>query len=130
MLNPKQRSYLKSLAHPLKACFQIGKDGLSENLRTDVLHYLNKHDAHGVLVSKDCKVEVLSKGIYTYQDKGYISIFSMNEKTVVSLKDLKYELNYYELNNYTTLGVDNEFINKIATIEIHEGVLIVVRNKE
>ncbi len=94
------------------------------------LHYLNKHDAHGVLISKDCKVEVLSKGIYTYQDEGYISIFSMSEKTIVSLKNLKYELNHYELNNYTTLGVDNEFINKEATIEIHEGSLIVVRNKE
>lgn len=44
MLNPKQKAYLKGLAHPLKACFQIGKDGLSENLRTDVLNYLNKHE--------------------------------------------------------------------------------------
>ena len=44
MLNPKLRAYLRSLAHPLKACFQIGKEGLSENLRTDVLHYLNKHE--------------------------------------------------------------------------------------
>lgn len=94
------------------------------------LHYLNKHDAHGVLISKDCKVEVLSKGIYTYEDEGYISIFSMNEKSIVSLRNLKYELDYYELNNYTTLGVDNEFINKKAIIEIHEGSLIVVRNKE
>ena len=94
------------------------------------LHYLNKHDAHGMLISKDCKVEVLSKGIYTYEDEGYISIFSMSEKTIVSLRNLKYELDYYELNNYTTLGVDNEFINEIATIEIYEGNLIVVRNKE
>ena len=44
MLKGKQRAYLRSLAHPLKACFQIGKDGLSENLRTDVLNYLNKHE--------------------------------------------------------------------------------------
>ncbi|MDE6047969.1 MAG: YhbY family RNA-binding protein, partial [Anaeroplasmataceae bacterium] len=44
MLTPKQRAYLKSLAHPLKACFQIGKEGLSENLRTDLLNYLNKHE--------------------------------------------------------------------------------------
>lgn len=94
------------------------------------LHYLNKQDAHGVLVSKDCKVEVLSKGIYTYEDEGYISIFSMSDKTIVSLVNLKYELDHYELNNYTTLGVDNEFINKKAIIEIHEGSLIVVRNKE
>ena len=94
------------------------------------LHYLNKNHAHGILISKNCKVEVLSKGIYNYEDEGYISIFSMSEKTIVSLKNLKYELNHYELNNYTTLGVDNEFINKQATIEVIEGTLIVVRNRE
>ena len=94
------------------------------------LHYLNKHHAHGILISKDCKVEVLSKGFYEMGDEGYLSIFSMNEKSILSLKNLKYELDHYELTNYTTLGVDNEFIGKKAIIEIHEGCLIVVRNKE
>lgn len=94
------------------------------------LHYLVKHGAHGILISKDCKVEVLGIGKYLYNDQGYISIFSMNENTIVSLKNLKYELDHYELNNYTTLGVDNEFIGEIATIEVHQGCLIIVRNKE
>lgn len=31
-LTPKQRSYLRSLAHPLKPIVQIGKDGISETL--------------------------------------------------------------------------------------------------
>ena len=54
MLNPKQRAYLRSLAHPLKACVQLGKDGLSENLRTDVLHYLNKHELMKVSILQNC----------------------------------------------------------------------------
>ena len=58
MLNPKQRAYLKSLAHPLKACFQIGKDGLSENLRTDVLHYLNKHELIKISILKNCALNI------------------------------------------------------------------------
>ena len=36
MLNPKQKAYLKSLAQKQKPVFQIGKDGLSENMLTDV----------------------------------------------------------------------------------------------
>lgn len=32
MLTSKQRSYLRSLAHPLSPIFQIGKDGISETL--------------------------------------------------------------------------------------------------
>ncbi|MCM1131190.1 MAG: YhbY family RNA-binding protein [Roseburia sp.] len=60
MLTPKQRSYLKSLAQPLKACFQIGKDGLSENLRTDLLNYLNKHEL--------MKVSILNNSSVTPED--------------------------------------------------------------
>ena len=44
MLNSKERTYLKSLAQKEKAKFQIGKEGLSENLANDVLNYLNKHE--------------------------------------------------------------------------------------
>ena len=44
MLSPKQKAYLKGLAHPLKACFQIGKEGLGEHLKNDVLYYLAKHE--------------------------------------------------------------------------------------
>ena len=44
MLNPKQKAYLKSLAHHVKPTFQIGKDGLNENMLNDVLNYLNKHE--------------------------------------------------------------------------------------
>ena len=41
MLTTKEKTYLKSLAQKEKATFQIGKEGLSENLLTDVLNYLN-----------------------------------------------------------------------------------------
>ncbi|MBQ9124901.1 MAG: YhbY family RNA-binding protein [Acholeplasmatales bacterium] len=44
MLNPKEKAYLKSLAHHIKPSFQIGKDGLNENMLNDVLNYLNKHE--------------------------------------------------------------------------------------
>ena len=58
MLNPKQKAYLKSLAHPLKACFQIGKEGLSENLRTDLLNYLKKHELMKVSILNNSSVSL------------------------------------------------------------------------
>lgn len=95
------------------------------------LHYLVKHQAHGKLVSKACSIEVLGKGKYVYESQeGYISIFSLNEKAIVSLRNFKYPLDHFELNNYTTRGVDNEFMGEKAEIEIHEGSLCVVINKE
>ncbi len=60
MLNPKQKAYLKSLAHPLKACFQIGKDGLNEHLLTDVLNHLKKHEL--------MKISILNNSMVTFDE--------------------------------------------------------------
>ena len=55
MLNPKQKAYLKSLAQKEKAVFQIGKDGLNENLYNDVLNYLNKHELMKISILQNFK---------------------------------------------------------------------------
>ena len=57
MLTPKQKAYLKSLAQKEKAVFQIGKDGLSENLLNDVLNYLNKHELIKISILQNSFVE-------------------------------------------------------------------------
>ncbi len=44
MLTSKQKSYLKSLAHDLNPVFQIGKDGISDNMKYDIVAYLAKHE--------------------------------------------------------------------------------------
>ena len=56
MLNPKQKAYLKSLAHTEKASFQIGKDGLNENMLEDILNYLNKHELMKVSILQNSSV--------------------------------------------------------------------------
>lgn len=56
MLTPKQKAYLKGLAHPIKSCFQIGKEGLSENLKRDVLNYLNKHEIMKISILNNSSV--------------------------------------------------------------------------
>lgn len=57
MLTPKQKAYLKSLAQKEKAVFQIGKEGLSDNLLTDVLNYLNKHELIKISILQNSFVE-------------------------------------------------------------------------
>jgi RNA-binding protein len=57
MLNPKQKAFLKSLAQKEKAKFQIGKEGLSDNLLTDVLNYLNKHEIIKISILQNSDVE-------------------------------------------------------------------------
>ena len=43
MLTTKQKVYLRSLAQKIKPTFQIGKDGLNDNMANDVVNYLKKH---------------------------------------------------------------------------------------
>ena len=57
MLTPKEKAYLKSLAQKEKATFQIGKDGLSDNLLTDVLNYLNKHELIKISILQNSMVD-------------------------------------------------------------------------
>ncbi len=57
MLTTKQKVYLRSLAQKIKPTFQIGKDGLSENFKTDVLNYLNKHELIKISILQNSMVE-------------------------------------------------------------------------
>ena len=57
MITTKQRVYLRSLAQRIKPVFQIGKDGLSENLLEDVLNYLNKHELMKLSILQNSLVE-------------------------------------------------------------------------
>ena len=54
MLNSKQVRYLKSLAHHLNATFQVGKDGVNDNMVRDILAYLNKNELMKVSVLQNC----------------------------------------------------------------------------
>lgn len=54
----KQKSYLRSLAHELRPVFQIGKDGINDNMLTDIRNYLNKHELMKISVLQNCNYEM------------------------------------------------------------------------
>mgnify|MGYP003594057831 FL=1 len=58
MLTTKQKSYLKSLANPLKALVLIGKDGLTLNLIESTKVSLKAHELVKVSVLKSCTSDV------------------------------------------------------------------------
>ena len=69
MLTPKEKAYLKSLAQKEKAVFQIGKEGLSDNLLTDVLNYLNKHELVKISILQNSMVDK-DEAIEFFEDAG------------------------------------------------------------
>ncbi len=58
MLNGKQKRYLRSIAVKQKAIFQIGKDGLSENLYKSVKEALKSRELVKISVLKTCELEL------------------------------------------------------------------------
>ncbi len=75
MLTGKQKGQLRSLAHNLNALFQIGKDGVNENMIYDILKYLDKHELLKISILQNCN-----------QDKKEIAeIFEDNDMQVVQI---------------------------------------------
>lgn len=64
---------------------------------------------------------------YEYKDKDfYVSIFSLDDKTRLSLKGLFYELEDYKLKIEDALGVSNETKKENFQISVKEGAVVVI----
>lgn len=62
MLTGKQKSHLRSLAQTEKPVFQIGKDGLSDNLIKQVEAYLKKYELVKISILKTCPTDIKETG--------------------------------------------------------------------
>ncbi|NFS08160.1 CRS1 / YhbY domain protein [Clostridium botulinum] len=60
MITTKQRSYLRSLANKMDAIFQIGKDGLNDNLLKQIDDALEAREL--------IKISVLKNSFYTAKE--------------------------------------------------------------
>lgn len=54
----------------------------------------------------------------------YISFYSVNDQTIITLKGFKYSLNNYNLNRYDNLCLSNEIIEKGELIVNHKVLVI------
>ena len=58
MLSGKQKRYLRALANDLNSTFQIGKEGLSDNLLSGISDYLKANELVKVSVLKSCDTSI------------------------------------------------------------------------
>lgn len=62
MLTGKQKRYLRALATEEKTIFQIGKDGLSDNLIEQVDHAIDARELIKISVLKNSSVDIKETG--------------------------------------------------------------------
>jgi RNA-binding protein len=60
MLNSKQKAYLKKLAGTLSSQFQIGKDGINDNLIYAINDFLRANELIKISILKTCADDVES----------------------------------------------------------------------
>ena len=84
------------------------------------------------IIDQNTTVEVLTPGVHIYSKElqGYISLFSLNNESVISIKNLKYELNNITITNLFPLGIDNEFVGLESYITIDKGMVLSIINKK
>jgi len=70
-----------------------------------------------------------SKEDFGAEEKGFISLFALTDSCELSIKGLFYEYEGSLLNSYA-LGVSNEFCGKAASIDVKQGVLLVIRTEK
>ena len=95
-----------------------------------ILSYLKNKGKYGCILSNKTKIEILNDEIKEYSDKekGYISIFPYIGEPIITIKGLKYELDNYKMDYANpSLGLDNEFIGKVATIKVKEAMVIAIK---
>jgi len=86
MLKPKQRSYLKSLANPLKPLVHIGKEGLSDSLLAQLDECLTSHELVKVSVLENSQLSAKEIRFGKSAKKTRSEICSGNWKPVYTLQ--------------------------------------------
>ncbi len=84
MLTSKQKSYLKSLAHPLKPVFQIGKEGITTNMKYDIVRHLAKNELMKVSILQNSSV-TFSEATEIFEDVN-VNVVQTIGKTMVLYK--------------------------------------------
>lgn len=92
------------------------------------LSFINKNKAKAKIINGNQIIEVLSNEIkeFNKEFKGYISLFSLSEESLININGLKYELNNHLLTNDFPLGIDNEFVGKDSRIEVVKGKILII----
>lgn len=93
------------------------------------LLYLKEHDAVGYLMDGTGMILVAKDEEISFQDsmEGYMSLFSLGYKAVVSIENMKYPLDECEITNSFPIGISNEFIlGEKGKVTVHKGAVVMI----
>ena len=84
-MNGKQKRYLRGLANNIKPTFQIGKDGINDNMLTDIRNYLNKHELMKISILQN-SLEDIDDVAITLEECGFTVVQKIGRTLVVYMQ--------------------------------------------
>lgn len=98
-----------------------------------LLGYLLEQKIEGVIINKKNRLRCFGVGNYIFRTENsyskYISFFPVNgEKTCISLKGFKYDVENLELNPLNIISISNEIKGTNALLSVKEGCLLIVES--
>ncbi len=87
----------------------------------------------GTIVHKNTVLTAFSDSEISFPEDsaGYVSVFSLcDESRGVTIKNMKYCVEDFNLKSNNPVGVSNEFIGKESSISVEDGTLLVIYNKK
>ncbi|MCI5584096.1 MAG: thiamine diphosphokinase [Lachnospiraceae bacterium] len=92
------------------------------------LLYLKEQDAVGYMLDGSAMILVAKDEAVSFREsmEGYLSLFSLGEKAVVSIEHMKYPLDRHPVTNSFPIGISNEFIGEKGCITVHEGAVVII----
>ncbi len=92
------------------------------------LAFIKENNANAKIINGNQVIEMLENEIKEFdnQYKGYLSLFSFSDVSLVSLYNFKYNLEDYVIKNSFPIGIDNEFIGKNSLIKVKKGKVLII----
>ena len=94
-----------------------------------VLEFLDENNAHGIILSKNEMLALLTAGVHRFDNKNGVtfSVFPFGCQSVtVSYEGAKYPLSRGVLRHSEAMGVSNVFTSDKAAITVHDGKALYV----
>lgn len=102
------------------------------NLQTLLHQDVLMSETEYYIVNEDNTISVLTTGTHIIErepDKHYVSFMPIHDGVKITIEDLKYNVEQYEIHFGLTRTVSNEFVTDRGTITIENGMVYMIQSR-
>jgi len=125
----------RALSEGFERIFLLGcTNGRADHYFANValLELIHKNGAEGIMLDECNEIRFIADGVYHFEQKRkYISLLALDEYiSGVTLRGMKYPLENATIRRDEPIGISNEWIENLATVEIKKGRALVIFSED